>query len=216
MDFSVIEVNTVDRLIFACEFNENPRIFMYDYDFNLIKTLTNVCTLEVARMVHDKVNDLLFVFCKCPEYEIRIIDIKTGKQIEYENESIKINDDFLDFRLDPSNPNLFGILKKKKLEVYEWWKVGSWNKEADQIEVKFNYNMSEFKLGDLSEEVGKEDLFSGFLWNKSNVFTVTTQEGYVGIVKVINFEKLQVIKLNNSIQAALLTRKYLILLENNM
>lgn len=203
----------MNRLIFACEFNENPKIFVYDYTFKLLQTINDVCTLEVFKMVYDMVNDFLYVFCKCPEYEIRTVDIKSGKVISVEKESIKIEEDFVDFRVDPGNANIFAILKKESVDVYDWCKVGNWNEDNDSIDFKLKYEKRSFDIKSLSEEVMGGDEFSCFIWNKMNVLTVFTKDGFIAVLKGDDFEIMQINKLNQSIQRALLTRKYLILLE---
>ena len=113
--FSSFECNLMEKLIFVSEYAPDPRIFVLNYDLEEVEVIENTGGLEINKLYYEPSTKYLYIFCMCPEYELKIYDFEKKKLIKL-SESINIKEDIISFKICPFNKNLICILRKKKLE----------------------------------------------------------------------------------------------------
>ena len=105
--FSVFTICPVNQLIFAIEFSQNPRLFVFDKNLKLIETHNNICELEIISINYNFFANFLMVVCGAPEYQIKLYDLSERKVLMIKNDiEITIDESFkqiITFRNDTNN-----------------------------------------------------------------------------------------------------------------
>lgn len=215
VEFCAIETNYLKKLLFAAQFSENPSIYVYNYDFEIQKIIRNVCTLEISDIRYDMYNNYLYVFCGCPEYEMKIIDLNTDQILEYNTNPIRISNEFVGLNFKPDNGNTFVCLQKHSIDVFSIKKIGLKNTEEDNIRLKVDYHMKNIPINSLETIVSEDDEFTSFLWFDEETLCLSTKLGHVLFVNVADFHIKQSFKLAGAASQLLLNNKYLIVIENH-
>ena len=205
----------MEKLIFVSEYSPNPRIFVLNYDLEEIEIIKNTCELEIEKMHYEPITKYLYIFCMCPEYELKIYNFKKKKIIKL-SESINIKEKIIKFEICPFNKNLISILRKKKLQFINLQKSMEIQK-SEKLEKILEVIISEYHFDTIYKQ-NQNGKFTDSAWINAENLYLTNSEGNFQLINYKNLEKRKnVMNLGIKINRVLLNLRYIfILMEKNL
>lgn len=74
--FCSFDTNPRYRQILLAEYGLNPKVYLYNYDLELIEVFEGVCTLDITDIVISYRGERALIVTGCPDYAFKMISLQ--------------------------------------------------------------------------------------------------------------------------------------------
>ena len=201
-------VSPLRQWVFVIERNAAPRILIYNFDFELINTLEGLMPFLIDQICYDHVSNLLVVRS---EDELIWIDIERAIRLEVSLPPGLLQD-FRQFSTHPRDKKKILLLSEKNVAMYTLEP----SLKSQNFSEPTCFSLERVGCSTVFELTDEyNDSFCTFVWAKTDLIYIATKNSSVLLVNVINFQKVNKIKINKVPESMFLTKHALFILDQN-